>query len=73
MWKTGGFDAESVYKSMQEALANISKSETNYGFDKIAKAADLLNTAASIFDEAGMQKEADQITAILQSIIGEER
>ena len=66
MWKTGGFDAESVYKSMQEILAN-SKPE---GFDKLAKAADLLNTAASIFDEAGMQKEADQITAILQSLIG---
>lgn len=42
--------------------------ENKYGFDKIAQAADLLNAAAGLFDEAGLTEEADEVTQVLQDL-----
>jgi hypothetical protein len=52
---------------MEQALVS-NQAETRYGFSKIAKATDLLNLAASIFDQAGMQQEANDITKIIEGL-----
>lgn len=66
MFKQGSFEDE-LYRSMETSLVK-NQTENNHGFDRLAKAADLLNTAASIFDRAGMHKEAEQVTRVLQSL-----
>lgn len=66
MYKQGSFEDE-IYRSMETSLVKT-QTETTHGFNKLAKAADLLSTAAEIFDKAGMTQEADDITAILQSL-----
>ena len=66
MFKIGSFEDE-IFRSMEKTLVS-NQVESKYGVSKIAKAADLLNLAASIFDEAGMHQEAGDITEILQSL-----
>ena len=50
--------------------SNLIKSqiEKEHSFDKIAKATDLLNDAAFIFEKAGMVKEAAEIIDVLSEI-----
>lgn len=67
MFKTSSFEDE-IYQSMQTSLVK-NQTENQHGFNKLAKAADLLNTAADIFDKAGMYQEATQVTEILKALI----
>ena len=66
MFKSGSFEGE-LYRSMETSLIK-NQTETVYGFDRLAKAAGFLNTAAVIFYQAGMYKEAEQVTKVLQSL-----
>lgn len=66
MYKIGSFTDE-IYHAMEKGLV-ANQSETKHGFNKLAKAADLLNAAASLFEQAGMQEEAAQVTNVLQEL-----
>lgn len=65
MFKT--YFEDEIYRSMEKTLVN-SQVENKYGLSKLAKATDLLNMAASIFDNAGMVEEASEITEILEDL-----
>lgn len=66
MFKQGSFEDE-LYRSMEKTLVKT-QTENRHGFNKLAKAADLLNTAADIFDRAGMRKESEEVTKVLRSV-----
>lgn len=66
MFKLGNFEDE-IYRSMEQTLVK-SQVENEHGFGKVATAVDLLNTAASIFEQAGMHEEAAEITEVLQNL-----
>jgi len=66
MYKPGSFEDE-IYRSMEKTLVSH-QVENKHGFNKLAKAADLLNTAADIFERAGMSKESAEVTKVLQSL-----
>ena len=70
MFKQGSFEDE-IYRSMESSLVK-NQTENRHGFNKLAKAADLLNTAADIFDEAGMYEESKEVTKVLQSMAVEQ-
>ena len=58
---------DEIYRSMESSLVKT-QTENHHGFNKLAKAADLLSTAAAIFDKAGLYQEADGVTQVLQSL-----
>jgi len=66
MFKRASAEDE-IFQSMQKTLV-ANQVEKSYGLNKLAKAADLLSTAAAIFDQAGMHEEADGITEVLQGL-----
>jgi hypothetical protein len=66
MFKQGSFEDE-LYRSMEKTLVK-NQTENEHGFNKLAQAADLLNTAADIFDRVGMKEEAADVTNILQEL-----
>ncbi len=66
MFKQSSFEDE-IYRSMESSLVKT-QTENHHGFSKLAKAADLLSTAAAIFDKAGLYQEADGVTQVLQSL-----
>lgn len=70
MFKQGSFESE-IFHSMEKSLVK-NQTETKHGFNKLAKAADLLNSAAVIFDQAGMYKESEEVTKVLQSMAVEQ-
>lgn len=67
MFKVGSFENE-IYKSMEDKLV-ANQLEEHHGFNKLAKAADFLNAAAELFDEAGMYSEAAEITEVLEDLV----
>jgi hypothetical protein len=69
MYKQGSFEDE-IYRSMETTLVKT-QTENRHGLNKLAKAADLLNTAAAIFEKAGMYQEAQAITIILNDLVGD--
>lgn len=66
MYKQGSFEDE-IYRSMEKTLVK-NQTENKHGFTRLAKAADLLNTAANIFDDVGMYEESREITKVLRSM-----
>lgn len=66
MFKTSIIEDE-IYKSMEKNLVS-NQTENKYNFGKLSKAADLLNAAATLFDKAGMQKEAEEVTKVLYDL-----
>jgi len=70
MFKTGGFGDE-IYRSMEKQLVS-NQLEDKHGFNKLSKAADYLNSAAEIFEQAGMHKEAAEITGVLHSLAADQ-
>lgn len=70
MFKNNSFEDE-IYSSMEKSLVKA-QTEEQYGFDKLAKAVNYLNSAAAIFEQAGMLTEADEVTEVLQSIAKEQ-
>lgn len=66
MFKQSSFEDE-IYRSMEKSLVK-NQTENTHGFNKLAKAIDLLNTAAQIFEEACMTDEADDVSNILEDL-----
>lgn len=66
MFKVGSIEQE-LAESMEHSLVS-NQVENKYSFDRIAKAADLLHTAAEIFDETGHHFEAEVLTRLLEKI-----
>jgi hypothetical protein len=66
MFKQGSVEDE-IYRSMETTLVK-NQVENRHGFNKLAKAADLLSTAAEIFDKANMFQESDEIAEILKNL-----
>lgn len=67
MFKNASFEDE-IYKSMEKNLVS-NQVEDKHGFNKLAKAANCLGAAAEIFDKAGMQAEAAEVTEVLQGLV----
>lgn len=67
--KNQSFEDE-LFQSMESSLIK-NQTENRYGFDKLAKAADLLGTAAEIFDQAGMIEESENISEIINNLAKE--
>ena len=67
MFKQGSFEDE-IFRSMETSLVK-NQTEEKHGLSKLAKAADLLNEAASIFDDAEMFQESKDVSDILQNLI----
>jgi len=59
---------DELFKSMESTLVK-SQVEDEHGLNKLAKAADFLNTAATIFEKAGMFQESEEITEILKKLV----
>ncbi len=66
MFKFGSCSQE-LMDTMEKSLI-VNAMEKNHKFTKLAKAAEYLNTAANIFDNAGMTEEAAELTAILETL-----
>lgn len=66
MFKLASFEEE-IYQSMEKQLV-ANQVEKTHGLNKLAKAADCLNAAAEIFEQAGMRKEAAEVTEVLQRL-----
>jgi hypothetical protein len=66
MFKYGSIEDE-IYRSMEKQLV-AEQVEKKHGFNKLAKAADYLNAAASLFEQAGMSQEAKETTMVLYSL-----
>jgi len=69
MFKNTSFEDE-IYRSMEKQLVS-NQLDNSYGFKRLAQAADLLNKAASIFEQAGMPEAVEGITQTLQSLAEE--
>jgi len=68
MFKTSSFEEE-IRQSMEKQLVS-NQLENKHGFQRIAQAAEYLNVAASIFEQAGMNDTAEDITELLQNLAG---
>jgi len=66
MYKAGSFEEE-IRQSMEKTLV-ANQVEKNHGFKRLAQAADYLNAAAEIFEQAGMTEQAEEITEVLQGL-----
>jgi len=69
MFKIGSH-ADDIVSEMEKEL-KAHHVENTYGFNKLAKAADYLNSAASIFEDANMPEVSDKITEILKNLATE--
>jgi len=70
MFKKSGFEDE-IYRCMEKQLVS-NQVEDNHGFKRIAKAAEYLEAAAEIFDQAGMTHESEETISVLHSLAMEE-
>jgi len=66
MFKRANFEEE-IYQSMEKQLVS-NQLERQYGFSKLALAAEYLNKAASIFEAADMSDIAEDITQTLDGL-----
>jgi hypothetical protein len=65
------FNRKSTSLELEEAMAkNIvaNELEDSYGFENISKATDFINSAAEILDGVGLQKQAEALTVVLESL-----
>lgn len=67
MFKNSSF-VDEIYHSMEKTLVS-NQTENKYGFDKLSKAADYLNAAAEVFENAGMYKQANEVTEVLYGLL----
>ena len=58
--------ADEIYQSMEKSIAS-NNLENKYGFNKLARAIDYLNSAAEIFENSNMASEADEIVDLMLS------
>lgn len=58
---------DEVLQSMEKNLI-ANKTEEKFVFNKLAKTINYLNSAASIFERAGMYAEAEAIVKVIESL-----
>lgn len=66
LFNTASFEEE-LYRSMEKQLVANQKEEQT-GFKRLAQAAEYLNNAAEIFEQAGMTEEAAEIAEVLRGV-----
>jgi hypothetical protein len=66
MFKQGSI-ADEVASSMERELMSL-QTERSHGFQKVAKATDLLHAAAELFANAGMSEEAENTLGVIRSL-----
>lgn len=66
MFKYGSFESE-IYRSMEKKLV-AKQVEDTHGLNKLARAADYLNSAAELFENAGMYSQAAEVTEVLRKL-----
>jgi hypothetical protein len=66
MFKQASFEDE-IFRAMEKNLVS-SQVENSYGLKKLAQAAECLNAAAEIFEQAGMHDTATEVTEVLQEL-----
>ena len=66
MFKQASIEDELYHLMAKQLVSN--QVESKFGFKKLAQAAELLNAAAEIFDQAGMSEQAEEITEVLNSL-----
>jgi hypothetical protein len=70
VFKNNNFEEE-IYRSMEKQLV-AKQVENKHGFNKLEKVTNYLNSAAEIFEQAGMKKEASEITKVLYSLTADQ-
>lgn len=58
---------DEIYRSMEKQLV-AKQVEEKHGLKKLAQAIDCLNSAADIFEQAGLTDQVDDITNVLASL-----
>ncbi len=66
MFKYGSFESE-IYRSMEKKLV-AKQVEDTHGLNKLARAADYLDSAAELFENAGMHSQAAEVTEVLRKL-----
>ena len=66
MFKYGSFESE-IYRAMEKQLV-AKQVEDTHGLNKLAKAADYLDSAAELFENAGMHSQAAEVTEVLRKL-----
>jgi thiamine pyrophosphate-dependent acetolactate synthase large subunit-like protein len=66
MFKYGSFESE-IYRDMEKKLV-AKQVEATHGLNKLARAADYLNSAAELFENAGMHSQAAEVTEVLRKL-----
>lgn len=67
MFKISSFEEE-IAQSMEKELIDT-QIEKDHGINKLVQAAEFLNQASMIFETAGMNKEAEAVITIINSLI----
>jgi hypothetical protein len=66
MFKYGSFESE-IYRAMEKKLV-AKQVEDTHGLNKLARAADYLDSAAELFENAGMHSQAAEVTEVLRKL-----
>jgi thiamine pyrophosphate-dependent acetolactate synthase large subunit-like protein len=66
MFKYGSFESE-IYRAMEKKLV-AKQVEDTHGLNKLARAADYLDSAAELFENAGMYSQAAEVTEVLRKL-----
>lgn len=69
MFKQGSV-ADEISRSMERELV-AHQAEQTHGFNKVAKAIELLGNTAVLFAQAGMVEEEKEVIGVLESLIKE--
>lgn len=69
MFKIANFENEILSSMESNLLAN--QADNKFSVNKLSKAADYLNNAADLFDDVGMNKEAEIVTKLLEKLAQE--
>lgn len=66
MFKTASFEDE-IYQAMEKQLV-ANQVEDKHGLKKLAQAVEYLNSAAEIFEQAGMSDQAHEVTDVVAGL-----
>jgi hypothetical protein len=69
MFKKASFENELASSMEKELVGN--QLDNKYSFNKLAKVADYLNSAAELLDDTGYGAEADMVMKVLAQLAGE--
>jgi hypothetical protein len=67
MFKKSSSYATEIENSMREALIK-GELEKKFSFDNVSKAADFISMAATLLDDVGLYKAADELQVVLEKL-----